>query len=120
MLLFASGIPSNSLTLGKIFMAMKKAASMGSDRGAKMKADAAQKKSQQKAGMTIAQKKAAGLLPKNDLAGYRGQPSTSTGRTDTRVINMEKRKAKKLAKKSEVKRQVMAVEKKRKIERKGL
>ena len=101
-------------------MAMKKkAASSGSDRGAKMKADAAQKKSQQKASMTVAQKKAAGLLPKNDLAGYRGEPSTSTGRIDQRAIDMAKRADKKRAKRTEVRRMVLATEKKRKIERQG-
>jgi hypothetical protein len=94
-------------------MAMKKKASNGSDRGAQMKANEAQKKSQNKAAtkssnsplnMTNAQQKAFGYKASNDLAGTyagfaanRGARGGFVGRASQRLIDQAKRADKKAA-----------------------
>ena len=98
-------------------MAMKKAApkkkakANGSDRGAKMKADNAQKKSQYKASaesstsplnMTNTQQKVYGYKAKNDLAGTYGKSTLGerggfVGRVSQRYIDQSKRVDKKAA-----------------------
>ena len=100
-------------------MAMKKAMKnkkpkpMGSDRGAQMKADNAQKKSQAKAAsksassplnMTNAQQKAYGYKASNDLAGTYGESKLGkrggfVGRASQRYIDQSKRADKKAAEK---------------------
>jgi hypothetical protein len=91
--------------------AKKKAASSGSDRGAKMKANEAQKKSQNKAAqkssssplnMTNAQQKAFGYKASNDLAGTYGKSALGkrggfVGRGSQRYIDQAKRADKKAA-----------------------
>ena len=95
-------------------MAMKKkAASSGSDRGAQMKANNAQKKSQAKAAsksassplnMTSAQQKAYGYKASNDLAGTYGASNLGkrggfVGRASQRLIDQSKRAEKKAVEK---------------------
>ena len=78
-------------------MAMKKAMknkkpkAMGSDRGAKMKADEAQKKSQAatsaKTNKGASYSKGAATSKKNDLAGASGRDGKGLGRTSGRAYN---------------------------------
>ena len=96
-------------------MAMKKKAmsANGSDRGAQMKANNAQKKSQNKAAqkssasplnMTYTQQKNYGYKAKNDLAGTYGKSTLGerggfVGRVSQRVIDQANRADKKAAEK---------------------
>jgi hypothetical protein len=100
-------------------MAMKKKAPMGSDRGAQMKADAAQKKSQKNAksskytpgsprnyydNLSTPQKKALGYGGKTDLAGLntnlKGTFGATKTRTSQRGVDQAKRAGVKAAKKA--------------------
>ncbi len=101
-------------------MAIKKKAPMGSDRGAQMKADAAQKKSQKNAksskytpgsprnyydNLSTPQKKALGYGGKTDLAGLNTNlkgmiPSGTKTRTSQRGVDQAKRAGVKAAKKA--------------------
>ncbi len=101
-------------------MAMKKSSSNGSDRGAKMKANYAEKKAKEKSeylsgnkagspqaflnSLSATQKKALGYVAKTDLAGltsnlkgFIGQPKT---RTSQRGVDQAKRAGVKAAKKA--------------------
>ena len=100
----------------------KKAAASGSDRGAKMKADAAQKKKQDNAkaskytpgsprnyydNLSAPQKKALGYGGKSDLAGMNSNLKGTFGqvrtRTDQRAIDQAKRAGVKAATKAKKK-----------------
>ena len=106
----------------------KKASASGSDRGAKMKADNAQKKSQAKAAsksassplnMTYTQQKNYGYKASNDLAGTYGESGLGArggfvGRGSQRLIDQSKRAEKKVAKKAAAKKLETAKKTKRK------
>jgi hypothetical protein len=102
----------------------KKAKANGSDRGAQMKANEAQKKSQNKAAtkssysplnMTNAQQKAFGYKASNDLAGTYGASGLGArggfvGRGSQRYIDQAKRADKKAADKKAQSRRVNRAE----------